>query len=109
MHQIPLLIVELIKSNSINLFLNGRELIQWFKGKFISYVKSKKMISKGCIYDVIWVRDVEFNVPTLDLIPIVNEFFDVFFNDLPNIPLEREIYFGIDLLPDIQPIVIPSY
>ena len=33
----------------------------------------------------------------------------VFPDDLPGIPPEREIDFGIDLLTDIQPISIPPY
>ena len=39
----------------------------------------------------------------------MNEFVDVFPEDLPGIPPEREIEFGIDLLPDTQPISIPPY
>ena len=40
---------------------------------------------------------------------MVNEFIDVFPEDLPGIPPKREIEFGIDLLPDTQPISIPPY
>ncbi|KAH0698841.1 hypothetical protein KY284_013056 [Solanum tuberosum] len=49
-------------------------------GRFISYLKAKKMISK-----------------------------EVFPDDLPGVLPEREIDFGIDLLPDTQPISIPPY
>ncbi|WMV49694.1 hypothetical protein MTR67_043079, partial [Solanum verrucosum] len=45
----------------------------------------------------------------IESVPIVNEFFDVFPNDLPGVPSEREIDFGIDLLLDTQPISIPPY
>ncbi|WMV41242.1 hypothetical protein MTR67_034627, partial [Solanum verrucosum] len=45
----------------------------------------------------------------IESVPVVNEFFDVFPNDLPGVPPEREIDFGIDLLPDTQPISIPPY
>ncbi|KAH0654401.1 hypothetical protein KY289_032079 [Solanum tuberosum] len=54
-------------------------------GQFVSYLKSRRMISK------------------------VNEFPDVFLDDLPGIPPEREIDFGIDFLIDTQPISIPPY
>ena len=37
------------------------------------------------------------------------EFPDVFPEDLPGVPPKREIDFGIDLLPDTQPISIPPY
>ena len=39
----------------------------------------------------------------------MSEFHEVFPNDLPGIHLECEIYFCIDLLPDTNPISIPSY
>ena len=39
----------------------------------------------------------------------MREFLKVFSNDLPGIPLEREIDFGIDSLPDTNPISIPPY
>ncbi|KAH0695863.1 hypothetical protein KY289_013345 [Solanum tuberosum] len=54
-------------------------------------------------------RDLEFETPPLELVPIVREFSEVFPNELPRIPPEREIDFGIDLLPDTQPISIPPY
>ncbi|KAH0678949.1 hypothetical protein KY284_020034 [Solanum tuberosum] len=41
--------------------------------------------------------------------PVVNEFPKVFPEDLPGVPLEREIDFVKDLLPDTQPILIPPY
>ncbi|KAH0776525.1 hypothetical protein KY290_007936 [Solanum tuberosum] len=55
------------------------------------------------------VIDVESKTPSLESVPIVNEFSNVFPNDLPDIPHEREIDFGIDLLLDTQPISIPPY
>ena len=39
----------------------------------------------------------------------MREFQNVFPDNLRKIPPEREINFGIDLLPDTQPISIPSY
>ena len=38
---------------------------------------------------------------------MVNTFLEVFPNDFPGIPFEREIYFGIDLLLYTQPMFIP--
>ena len=74
-----------------------------FKGKFISCLKARKMIAKGCIYHLVRVRDENSETP------VVNEFIDVFSEDLPGIPSKREIEFGIDLLPDTQPISISPY
>ncbi|KAH0781192.1 hypothetical protein KY290_000790 [Solanum tuberosum] len=47
--------------------------------------------------------------PTRESVPVVNDFPEVFPEDLPRVPPEREIDFGIDLLPDTQPIYIPPY
>ncbi|XP_070045313.1 uncharacterized protein [Nicotiana tomentosiformis] len=43
------------------------------------------------------------------MIPRVEEYADVFPDDLPSIPPEREIDFSINLLPGTQPISIPPY
>ncbi|KAH0719580.1 hypothetical protein KY285_015611 [Solanum tuberosum] len=78
-------------------------------GRFISYLKARKMISKGYLYHLVRVKDSSFKTATLESVPVVNEFPEVFPNDLPGVPPEREIDFGIDLLPDTQPISIPPY
>jgi len=79
------------------------------RGKFISYFKAKKMMSKGYICHLVRVRNIDAEPPTLQSIPVVNEFPDVFPEDLPGLPPEREIEFGIDVIPDTQPISIPPY
>jgi len=40
---------------------------------------------------------------------VVNEFSDVFSEDLPGLPPKREVEFGIDVIPGTQPISIPPY
>ena len=45
----------------------------------------------------------------IEEIPIVREFMDVFPEKLPGIPLDREIEFTIDLLPNTAPISKASY
>ncbi|KAH0730003.1 hypothetical protein KY289_001191 [Solanum tuberosum] len=55
------------------------------------------------------VRDVDSEIHSLESVPVVNEFPDVFPNDLPGIPPKREIDFGIDLLSDTQSISILPY
>ena len=79
------------------------------KSYFISYLKARKLISKGCIYHLVRFKDTKFETPTLQSVNVVNEFSNVFPDDLPGIPPDREIEFGIDLLPDTQPIYIPPY
>ncbi|XP_070032363.1 uncharacterized protein [Nicotiana tomentosiformis] len=79
------------------------------KERFISYLKAIKMIGKGYIYHLVRVTDTTVEVPILESVPIVNEFPDVFPDELPGIPPDREIDFGIDVMPGMQPISIPPY
>ncbi|WMV37419.1 hypothetical protein MTR67_030804 [Solanum verrucosum] len=69
------------------------------KGQFVSCLKARKMISNGCIYHLVRVRDRHFEIHILESYPVVNELTGVFLDDLLNIPPEREIDFGIYLLP----------
>ncbi|XP_070056659.1 uncharacterized protein [Nicotiana tomentosiformis] len=79
------------------------------KGKFISHLKSTKMIRKGCIYHLVQVTDTTAEVPTLESVPIMNELPDVFSDEHPGIPQSKEIHFGIDVMPGMPPISIPPY
>ncbi|XP_070015506.1 uncharacterized protein [Nicotiana sylvestris] len=94
---------------------SGKPVLEWVgntatpRGRFIFYLKARKMIAKGCIYHIVRVKDVDAEKPTLQSIPIVKEYVDIFPDELPGIPPEREIDFGIDLLPGTQPISIPPY
>ncbi|XP_049369400.1 uncharacterized protein LOC125834279 [Solanum verrucosum] len=77
---------------------------------FVSTPIGDTVVAKrGCVYHIVRVMDVEFETPILESVPIVKEFLEVFPDDLLSIPPERKIDFGIDLLPDIQPISIPPY
>ena len=67
------------------------------------------MITKGYIFHLVRVKNIDVEPPTLQSIPMVNEFPDVFPEDLQGLPLEREVEFNIDMFPDTQPISIPLY
>ncbi|XP_070057275.1 uncharacterized protein [Nicotiana tomentosiformis] len=77
------------------------------KGRFISYLKVRKMISKGYIYHLVRVRDLVAKTPTLQSVLMVYEFQDVFLDELPGLPPKRDIEFSIDVLPDTQSITTP--
>lgn len=48
------------------------------RGKFISYLKASRMIRKGYLYHLVRVYDLDAEPPTLQSVPVVNEFLDVF-------------------------------
>ncbi|XP_070023240.1 uncharacterized protein [Nicotiana sylvestris] len=69
------------------------------KGRFISYLKAAKMIKKGCIYHLVCVTDTDAEAPSLKSVLVMNKLLDIFPNELPGIPPDREIDFGIDVMP----------
>ena len=75
-------------------------------GRFISYLKAKKMISKGYLYVIVPVKSSSLETQTLKSVPVVCKFPEVFPEDLQRVPLEREIVFGIVILPDTKHIYI---
>ncbi|KAH0765510.1 hypothetical protein KY285_001381 [Solanum tuberosum] len=54
-------------------------------------------------------KDVKIEAPSIESIHVVSEFSEVFPNDLPGIPPDRNIDFCIDLEPGTRPISIPPY
>ena len=62
------------------------------------------MISKGYFYYLVQVKDSLSETPTIESVPVVCEFLEVFPEDLPGVPPEREIDFGIDLIQNTHPI-----
>ncbi|XP_019251201.1 PREDICTED: uncharacterized protein LOC109230128 [Nicotiana attenuata] len=55
------------------------------------------------------VAKPRIKVASIQSVPIVNEFPDIFPDELLGIPPDRVIDFGIDVVPDTQPISIPPY
>ena len=75
----------------------------------ITAMKASKMLRKsyqGCLDYAIEVRD---SGSRLEDIPVVREFLDVFPEDLPGIPPDREIDFQIKLSPGTKPISKAPY
>ncbi|XP_070032039.1 uncharacterized protein [Nicotiana tomentosiformis] len=77
--------------------------------RVISYLKAQRMVEKGCLAYLDFVRDVSVDTPTIESVPVVREFSDVFPADLSDMPPHRDIDFSIDLVPGTQPISIPLY
>ncbi|XP_070017524.1 uncharacterized protein [Nicotiana sylvestris] len=62
----------------------GEPILEWVgntatpRGGFISYLKVRKMITKGYIYNIVRVKDADAEIPILQSIPVVKEYADVF-------------------------------
>ncbi|XP_070003197.1 uncharacterized protein [Nicotiana sylvestris] len=61
---------------------------------------AQRMISNGCLAYLAHIINPESEPPTLQSVPIVREFQEVFPDDLPGLTPERIIDFVIDLMPD---------
>ncbi|XP_070030456.1 uncharacterized protein [Nicotiana sylvestris] len=78
-------------------------------GRVISFLKARHMVEKGCLAYLAYVRDTTAKSLTIDSVPVVREFSNVFSSDLPSMPPDRDIDFCIDLAPSTQPISILPY
>ncbi|CAN4101599.1 unnamed protein product [Withania somnifera] len=76
---------------------------------FISCLRARRLIGKGCVAYLAHVRDLQVDTPTPESVPIVSEFLDVFPIDLLCLPPERDIDFAIELERGTKPISIPPY
>ena len=69
----------------------------------ISAIIASKMLRRGCQGYLAVVRNVEANKGAVDRVPVVCEFPDVFPEELPGLPPDREIEFCIDVVPGTDP------
>ncbi|GJT40775.1 putative reverse transcriptase domain-containing protein [Tanacetum coccineum] len=77
--------------------------------KLWSVMKARKYLSHGCYGFMAHVIYTSFKKKSEKDILIVNEFLDVFPDDLPGIPPERQVEFRIDLITGATPIAKTSY
>ncbi|PKA66893.1 hypothetical protein AXF42_Ash003550 [Apostasia shenzhenica] len=75
----------------------------FFKGKkdvlpIISFAKCQKLLRKGCEAYLTYIESTPKNETRIDGIKIVREFTDVFPEELPGLPPEREVEFTIDTI-----------
>ncbi|XP_071704257.1 uncharacterized protein [Rutidosis leptorrhynchoides] len=70
----------------------------------LSYAKAKRLVSHGCQAFLAHVVDSSKVVRELKIILVVNEFPDVFPENLSGIPPDRQVEFRIDLMPGAAPI-----
>ncbi|KAL8134756.1 hypothetical protein AgCh_009680 [Apium graveolens] len=70
---------------------------------------AKRMLRKGNEAYLAYVVDTQKEVANLQDIPVVNEFEDVFPQDLPGLPPDRVIEFAIELAPGTAPVSKAPY
>ena len=85
-----------------------------FKGqkqakKFLTMMQTKRLLRQGCEAYLAYVKDMNKEVPALEEIAVVNEFPDVFPDELPGLPPDREIEFAINLAPGTEPVSKAPY
>lgn len=76
----------------------------WEKGEFsqhvnlITFLEARKLLSKGCYVYLAHVLDPSVVEPRLEDVLMVEEFSDIFLDDLLGLPPNKEIEFVINLL-----------
>ena len=74
-----------------------------------SAARARRYIQRGCTSYVAYVTDTRVSGKTMEEIPVVCEFPDVFPEELPGIPPERQVEFRINLVPGAPPIAKTPY
>jgi hypothetical protein len=77
--------------------------------RFISSLQLRKSMRKGCKLYAIPALNKKGVAEGLEHLPVVKEFADVFPEELPGMPPERELEFTIDLKLGTEPIARMPY
>jgi hypothetical protein len=77
--------------------------------RFVSSLQLRKSMRKGCKLYAIPALNEKGVAEGLEHLPVVKEFADVFPEELPGMPPERELEFTIDLKPGTEPIARTPY
>ncbi|GKA08070.1 putative reverse transcriptase domain-containing protein [Tanacetum coccineum] len=77
--------------------------------KIISALKARALISYGCEGFLASIKDTSLDGPHLESHPVVQDFPNVFLEELPGIPPEHEVEFSIELIPGTEPISKAPY
>ena len=75
----------------------------------ISATTTRTMVWKGCEAYLAYVIETEKVRPSVSDIPTVSDFPNVFSEELPGLPPQREIEFAIDVVPGATLASITSY
>lgn len=70
---------------------------------------AEKLVHKGCDAYLAYILDTNVDESVVENIHIVREFFDVFPEELPDLPSKREVDFEIELLLGTTPVSTAPY
>ncbi|WMV50839.1 hypothetical protein MTR67_044224 [Solanum verrucosum] len=79
------------------------------QAKIISSIQVSKLVEQGYLAYFSHIWDVKVESLSIESIHVVSEFREVFPNDLPGMPPDRDINFCIDLEPGTRPISTLPY
>ncbi|KAJ9566126.1 hypothetical protein OSB04_002092 [Centaurea solstitialis] len=77
--------------------------------KIVSYMKMRSHLRKECVAFMAHVIDKKTEEKSIQDIPVVREFPEVFPEELPGLPPPRQVEFRIDLVPGAGPIAKSPY
>ncbi|XP_035830755.1 uncharacterized protein LOC118480153 [Helianthus annuus] len=74
-----------------------------------SMLEAHKLMQHGCKAYMVYACESEKESPKIGDVPVVRDYEDVFPEDLPRIPPEREVEFEIELISGAKPVAKASY
>ncbi|GJU74678.1 putative reverse transcriptase domain-containing protein [Tanacetum coccineum] len=77
--------------------------------KIVSCIKAQKYIEKGCELFLAQVTEQELKEKRLEDVPVIQDFPEVFPEELPGLPPPRQVEFRIDLIPGAAPVARAPY
>ena len=105
----------LCEPQKVTLVKKGKKVSYWKSGrpkqsKIVSMMRFARYVKRGFQVYLCSVRDVDCEEPIKpEDLEVVNEFLDVFPEEIPGMPPKREIDFTIDLVPGTAPISKAPY
>ncbi|GKB26143.1 putative reverse transcriptase domain-containing protein [Tanacetum coccineum] len=80
--------------------------------KVILSNRTQKYINQGCqVFLIQMMKEEETKIPKrrIEDVPVVRDFLEVFLEDLPGLPLTRQVEFHIELIPGAAPVARAPY
>jgi hypothetical protein len=75
----------------------------------VSRARARKLLYKSCTCYLAYLLNKPTKPGKIEEVPVVNEYFDVFFAELTEVPLDREVEFAIDLILMAEPVSRTPY